>query len=117
MKDYYKILGIQKNAKQEEIKKAYRKMAMQHHPDRNPGDKASEDKFKNVQEAYDILSDDQKRQMYDKYGFYSEQGFPPPGGQGQPGGFGFGGFDFGDVFGQATGRNRDWYYRWGIQIM
>jgi len=101
--DYYKTLGIERGANAEEVRKAYRRLARKFHPDLNPGDKASEDKFKNVQEAYDILSDDKKRQMYDKFGFYSEQGFPPPGAQGQPGGFGFGGFDFGDVFGQATG--------------
>lgn len=101
--DYYKTLGIERGASTDEIRKAYRRLARKFHPDLNPGDKTSEDKFKKVQEAYDILSDDKKRQMYDKFGFYSEQGFPPPGTQGQPGGFGFGGFDFGDIFGRAGG--------------
>lgn len=101
--DYYKTLGIERGASADDVRKSYRKLARKYHPDLNPGDKTSEDKFKNVQEAYDILSDDKKRQMYDKFGFYSDQGFPPSGAQGQPGGFGFGGFDFGDVFSQAGG--------------
>ncbi|MFN7938810.1 MAG: molecular chaperone DnaJ [Bryobacteraceae bacterium] len=102
--DYYKTLGVERGSNAEDIRKAYRRLARKYHPDLNPGDKASEDKFKNVQEAYDVLSDDKKRQMYDRFGFYSDQGFPQQGGPGgQPGGFGFGGFDFGDVFGQAAG--------------
>jgi molecular chaperone DnaJ len=68
MKDYYKILGVEKNASQDEIKKAYRKSAMKYHPDRNPGDSASESKFKEITEAYDILSDPQKRSQHDNPG-------------------------------------------------
>ena len=62
-KNYYDILGISKNASQDEIKKAYRKLAMQYHPDKNPGDKAAEEKFKQISEAYEILKDDKKRAM------------------------------------------------------
>src|SRR5436190_24080057 len=80
--DYYETLGVGRKAPAEEIRKAYRKLARKFHPDLNPGDKSAEDRFKNVQEAYDILSDTKKRQMYDQFGFYSENGFTPP----QPGG-------------------------------
>lgn len=102
-KDYYEILGVRRDASAEEIRKAYRRLARKYHPDLNPGDKAAEERFKVVQEAYDVLSDPKKRQMYDTYGFYSESGFP---GAGQPGagpqGFGFGGFDF-ESFGRQGG--------------
>src|SRR5437868_8500498 len=67
-RDYYEILGVSKNASADEIKKAYRKVAMQYHPDRNPGDKASEEKFKEAAEAYEILSDQDKRAQYDRFG-------------------------------------------------
>src|ERR1700738_2519634 len=77
--DYYETLGVARTADAEEIRKAYRKLARKYHPDLNPGDKSAEDRFKNVQEAYDILSDTKKRQMYDQVGFYSETGFPRPG--------------------------------------
>ena len=77
--DYYETLGVSRDADADEIRKAYRKLARKHHPDLNPGDKAAEDRFKKVQEAYDILSDAKKRQMYDQYGFYSENGMPPGG--------------------------------------
>jgi molecular chaperone DnaJ len=103
--DYYETLGVKRGASEEDIRKAYRKLARKYHPDLNPGDKAAEDRFKNVQEAYDILSDAKKRQMYDQVGFYSENGFP---GAGAPGGgtaagrqypnMDFGGFDFSDYF-------------------
>ncbi|MBL8176201.1 MAG: J domain-containing protein [Bryobacterales bacterium] len=101
--DYYKTLGLERGASADEVRKSYRRLARKNHPDLYPFDITSEDKFKNVQEAYDVISDDKKRQMYDKFGFYSDQGFPAPGGPGQAGGFGFGGFDFGDLFGQAAG--------------
>jgi len=103
-KDYYETLGVRRDASQEEIRKAYRRLARKYHPDLNPGDKAAEERFKAVQEAYDVLSDAKKRKMYDTYGFYSESGFP---GAGQPGagpqGVGFGGFDFSETFGGAQG--------------
>lgn len=88
--DYYEILGIQKAASQDEIKKAYRKLALQYHPDRNKGDKAAEEKFKEVNKAYEVLSDPQKRQTYDQFGAAAfEQGGAGAGG---PFGGGFGGF-------------------------
>jgi curved DNA-binding protein len=67
-KDYYKTLGVGKNAQPEEIKKIYRKLARQYHPDLNPGNKASEEKFKEINEAYEVLSDPAKRQKYDQFG-------------------------------------------------
>lgn len=68
-RDYYEVLGLQKGASAEDIKRAYRKAAMKYHPDRNPGDKEAEEKFKEVGEAYEVLSDDDKRARYDQYGF------------------------------------------------
>ena len=99
-KDYYQALGVKRDAQPDDIRKAYRRLARKHHPDVNPGDKASEDRFKEIQEAYAVLNDPKKRKMYDQYGFYSEQGFPGAGAQ-SPGaaGFGFGGFDFSEAFG------------------
>lgn len=94
-KDFYEILGIAKSASQDEIKKAYRKVAMQYHPDRNPGDKASEEKFKEAAEAYEILSDPDKRAQYDRFG---HQAFS--GGRGNSGGFGGGGMNMDDIFSQ-----------------
>lgn len=100
-KDYYKILGVDKNASEEEVKKAYRKLAHQHHPDKKSGDEA---KFKEINEAYQVLSDKQKRKQYDTYGSAFEGGGVPPHGGGGFGGFewnvdfGNGGFPFGDIF-------------------
>jgi len=109
--DYYQTLGVERGASEDEIRKAYRKLARKHHPDLNPGDKASEDRFKKVQEAYDILSDPKKKGMYDQFGFYSENGMPSGGGPGagQRGPtMDFGGFDFSDAFarGGSTGGRR-----------
>ena len=109
-RDYYEVLGVEKNAGADEIKKAYRKAAMKYHPDRNPGDKEAEEKFKEVGEAYEVLSDDQKRSRYDQFGF---AGVDPNYGAGAGaggygfGGGGFGGFsgfgDFGDIFSEFFG--------------
>ena len=100
-KDYYNILGIKKDAKADEIKKAYRRLARKHHPDVNPNDKASEDKFKEVQEAYDILSDEKKRKVFDRFGYYADNldpdspfGGATGAGAGSGGGFDFSGFNF-----------------------
>ncbi len=94
-KDYYNILGIKKEAKAEDIKKAYRRLARKFHPDVNPNDKASEDKFKEVQEAYDILSDEKKRKVFDRFGYYADNLDPdsPFGASSAPGGTA-GGYDF-----------------------
>src|SRR5215831_14027825 len=70
--DFYKILGVKKDAKPEEIKKAYRRLARKYHPDVNPGDKAAEDRFKQMSEAFDVLSDPKKRKVYDRFGQYSD---------------------------------------------
>jgi molecular chaperone DnaJ len=71
--DYYKVLGVSRGAKADDIKKAYRRLARRHHPDVNPGDKDSEERFKQISEAFEVLSDPKKREIYDRYGFYSEQ--------------------------------------------
>src|SRR5512144_337359 len=108
-KDYYGTLGVAREAPVDDIRKAYRKLARKYHPDLNPGDKSSEDRFKNVQEAYDVLSDPKKRQMYDQFGFYSDNGFAGagPGSAGGPAGAHgahFDGFDFSDFMaGQGGG--------------
>ncbi len=105
--DYYKALGVTRGAKAEEIRKAYRRLARKFHPDVNPGDKSAEERFKSIQEAYDVLSDSKKKQMYDQYGFYSASGFPQGGEAPRQGPeMGFGGFDFSDYFTQASGAGR-----------
>src|SRR6267378_2550126 len=100
--DYYELLGVSRRASAKDIRTAFRKLARKYHPDLNPGDKSAEEKFKQLQEAYDVLSDTKKRQMYDQYGFYSDNA--PPSGYGGGSGvdagdsnvnFDFGGFDFG----------------------
>ena len=99
-RDFYEVLGISKSANEGEIKKAYRKMALKYHPDKNPGDNEAEDKFKEAAEAYEVLSDSQKRAQYDRFGHAGMGG----------GGFGGGGMNmddifsqFGDIFGGAFG--------------
>ena len=103
-RDYYEVLGLGKNATEAEIKSAYRKLAKKYHPDLNPGDKTAEEKFKEVNEANDVLSDPEKRKRYDQFGF---AGVDPNYGAGQPGGgfggFGAGGVDLGDIFGDLFG--------------
>ena len=94
-RDYYDVLGINKSSNPEDIKSAYRKLAVKYHPDKNPGDKSAEDKFKEASEAYGILSDKSKRENYDNFGHAAFEN----GGGGQTGGFsGFGGADFSDIF-------------------
>lgn len=122
-RDYYEVLGVDRNASEDEIKQAYRALARKHHPDRNPGDKVAAEKFKEAQEAYDVLGDKEKRAQYDQFGF----GGPPgggfeeffshrsPGGGGSSaqfdlndllGGGGLGDFIFGGRGGQSSGRAR-----------
>src|ERR1700748_3744077 len=120
-KDYYGTLGVKKTATADEIRKAFRKAARKYHPDVNPGDKKAEEKFKEISEANDILSDEKKRKVYDQFGFYSDQidpaqaeaaargghGRPQAGTSGQQGvPFDFEGFDFSnfDTSGGASGR-------------
>src|SRR5262245_34519954 len=103
-RDYYEVLGVPRSATVEEIKRSYRKLARQYHPDRNPGDKQAAEKFKEIQDAYEVLSDKNKRDRYDQFGFADPQQFgAEPGGAG---GFNAEGVDLGDIlrqFGFGTG--------------
>ena len=95
-RDYYEVLGVERGAAEADVKKAYRRLAMKHHPDRNPGDAAAEEKFKEASEAYEVLSDQEKRERYDRFGH--------AGVEGAGSGFGAGGFtDIGDIFGEVFG--------------
>lgn len=107
-KDYYKILGIDKSASQDEIKKSYRKMAMKHHPDKNPNNKESEEKFKECAEAFEILSDPQKRQQYDQFGSVGDRGDNPFNFGGRGHGFSMEDIfsQFGDIFNQGFGNRQ-----------
>ncbi len=114
-RDYYEVLGVNRDAPEDEIKKAYRKLAMKYHPDRNPDSKEAEEKFKEAKEAYEILSEPEKRAAYDQYGHAGVD--PSAGGAGGFGGQGFGSFAdafgdiFGDIFGGGGGRGRGGVYR------
>jgi len=98
-RDYYEVLGVQKNATKDEIKKAYRKLAIQYHPDKNPGDKAAEEKFKEATEAYEVLADDKKKQAYDQFGFAGVEGMGGP----TPHDFSQAFHGFEDIFGDFSG--------------
>ncbi|MDR2710198.1 MAG: molecular chaperone DnaJ [Burkholderiales bacterium] len=114
-RDYYTVLGLGRDASEEDIKKSYRKLAMKYHPDRNPGDKDAEEKFKEAKEAYEILSDANKRTAYDQFGHAGVD--PGMGGFGGAGAADFGGFAssfgdiFGDIFGQGRGSRANAVYR------
>ena len=110
-RDYYEVLGVSRDASVDDIKKAYRKLARKHHPDVNPGDKDSENRFKEISEAYAVLSDEKKKAEYDRFGHSG------PGGAGfdfsdfdfggfRSGGFDIGGFTYEDLFGDLFGRSR-----------
>ena len=98
-RDYYDVLGVNKSASPEELKSAYRKLAVKYHPDKNPDDKVAEDKFKEASEAYGILSDKSKKENYDNFGHAAFEN----GGGGQGGFGGFSGADFSDIFEDSFG--------------
>ena len=108
-KDYYKVLGVDRSAKQDEIKKAYRKLAVKYHPDKNPGDKAAEEKFKEISEAYQVLGNEESRKKYDELGAnwkqYENMNYGGQGFQGFEGFQGFGGSGFSDFFDAFFGGN------------
>lgn len=128
-RDYYEILGVSKSATDDEIKAAYRRLALKYHPDKNPGDKASEEKFKEINEAYEILSTAEKKAQYDRFG-HAGVGTAPPPRPGQPGAGGFGDFAggdfssvgdmfgdiFGDIFHGAGGGRRNQYQKRGEDL-
>ena len=99
--DFYETLGASRDASPDDLKKAFRKLAMQYHPDKNPGDDEAEQKFKEIKQAYEVLRDDQKRAAYDRYGHDAFEN-AAAGGGGQ-GGFGFGGGGFADIFDEMFG--------------
>jgi molecular chaperone DnaJ len=105
-RDYYEVLGINRDASEEDIKKAYRKLAMKYHPDRNPDNPKAEEHFKEAKEAYETLSDGQKRAAYDQYGHAAFEAGGMGGGGNPFGAGGAGGFDFGDIFGDIFGGGR-----------
>src|SRR5258705_4320870 len=118
--DYYELLGVKRDAKPEEIKKAYRRLARKYHPDVNPGDKAAEERFKLTSEAHDVLSDPKKRSVYDRFGQYSDnladaasRGAGSTSGRTAPG-FDFTGFDWGTTSTGSTGRGGGRGFREGI---
>ena len=101
-RDYYEVLGVSRDASAAELKSAYRKLALKHHPDKNPGDPEAEQKFKELNEAYGILKDEQTRAAYDRFGHAAFEGGGGPGGRGgRAGGFDFGGFA--DIFDEMFG--------------
>src|SRR5512139_2010075 len=99
-RDYYEVLGVNKDASEEDLKKAYRKLAMKYHPDRNPDAKDAEEKFKEAKEAYEVLSDDDKRAAYDRFGHAGVDGAAGGGGRG---GDPFNNASFQDIFGDVFG--------------
>ena len=100
-RDYYQVLDVARSASEADIKKSYRRLAMKYHPDRNPGDGEAEEKFKEAKEAYEVLTDAQRRAIYDQHGHEGIEASRQGGGPGGPGGFG--GQDFGDIFGEVFG--------------